>query len=149
MSPFKNAKQINLLVQIIALELALLSLLNRFLGVIHPVECKITCCEVAITNHCIWFQSQRLSGFSHSLLVLPKLCVNASQVAGRHQILRIALGPQFVHLAGLLNSPVTFCVVQGSDTVFFMFADPVAQCISLLDILRSQAGLSEITVRDP
>src|SRR5712692_4665098 len=109
----------------ITLELVPLGLVYRLPGVIHTVKEKVGLCKIEITSY-VWFQTLALLGFRQRLLVLSTFSVNVPQVAGRHHILRIALGPQFVYLAGLLQLPSDALVVQGSDAVFFSFADPVA-----------------------
>ena len=85
--------------QEITLELALLGLLNRLLGVLRPVECKEGTCKIEITSY-VRFQTLALLVLTQSLLVLPKLGVYVPQVAGRYRIL---LGPKLIRLRGLLQ----------------------------------------------
>jgi hypothetical protein len=49
-------------------------------------------------------------------------------------------------LAGLLQLSGDNFVVQGSDTIFFPFADPLPQVIGFPDIFRRQTCLSQIGV---
>src|SRR5438477_11361999 len=51
-------------------------------------------------------------------------------------------------LAGLLQLTGYESVVHGGDTVFFPFADLLAQIVGFLDVFRSQTGLSQICVCD-
>ena len=92
------------------------------------------------------FKAKGLAGLSQGLVMLPESHGNLAQVSRRNEIPRIGLCPEFVGLARLFEVAGGNLVVVGLDLQPLALGDPLAQLVSLPNIVRGQSHLPEIAI---
>ena len=130
----------------VCVQLARQRLLQRCPGLFRPVERELHPSQVSLYHRAVRLQADAILGLPQCLLPLAQPHVVVSHVGGRDAISGIALLPQFVGLAGLVQFSGNEAVVGGTDPVLLAFAHPVPQVVGLLRILARQCGLSKIAV---